>query len=196
MLLAVAFWEVVLALHIIAVVFAFGATFAYPVLLGAVAKADPRALPALYRALHAISQRVIMPGLAAVIVFGIYLASHLELWSSFFVQWGLGVAIVIGAVEGAYLARERAPDRGRRPGRAAGGGDGAVTFSAEHDSLVRRIGAVGALMDLLVILTIYFMVAHTGPKTREARDGRELRPRRHSGIRPLVVTVWSSGSLK
>jgi hypothetical protein len=143
-LLAVAFWEVVLALHIIAVVFAFGATFAYPVLLGAVAKADPRALPAVYRALHAISQRVIMPGLAAVIVFGIYLASHLELWSS-------------------YLGRqERRLIEVADRDVAAGGGDGAVTFSAEHDSLVRRIGAVGALMDLLVILTIYFMVAHTG----------------------------------
>ncbi len=163
MLLAVAFWEVVLALHIIAVVFAFGATFAYPVLLGAVAKADPRALPALYRALHAISQRVIMPGLAAVMVFGIYLASHLELWSSFFVQWGLGVAIVIGAVEGAYLGpREKRLIEVADRDVAAGGGDGAVTFSGEHDSLVRRIGAVGALMDLLVILTIYFMVAHTG----------------------------------
>ncbi len=163
MLLAVAFWQVVLALHIIAVVFAFGATFAYPVLLGAVTKADPRALPALYRAMHAISQRVIMPGLAAVIVFGIYLASHLHLWSSFFVQWGLGVAIVIGAVEGAYLGRQerRLIEVADRDVGAAGG-DGAVTFSAEHDSLVRRIGAVGALMDLLVILTIYFMVAHTG----------------------------------
>jgi hypothetical protein len=161
-LLAVAFWEVVLALHIIAVVFAFGATFAYPVLLGAVAKADPRALPALYRALHAISQRVIMPGLAAVMVFGIYLASHLHLWSSFFVQWGLGVAIVIGAVEGAYLGRQERRLIEVADRDVAAGGDGAVTFSAEHDSLVRRIGAVGALMDLLVILTIYFMVAHTG----------------------------------
>ena len=163
MLLAVAFWEVVLALHIIAVVFAFGATFAYPVLLGAVAKADPRALPALYRALHAISQRVIMPGLAAVIVFGIYLASHLELWSSFFVQWGLGVAIVIGAVEGAYLGpRERRLIEVADRDVATAGADGEVAFSAEHDSLVRRIGAVGALMDLLVVITIYFMVAHTG----------------------------------
>jgi hypothetical protein len=162
-LLAVALWEVVLALHIIAVVFAFGATFAYPVLLGAVTKADPRALPALYRALHAISQRVIMPGLAAVIVFGIYLASHLELWSSFFVQWGLGVAIVIGAVEGAYLGtRERRLIEVADRDVAAAGGDGAVTFSGEHDSLVHRIGAVGALMDLLVLVTIYFMVAHTG----------------------------------
>ncbi len=104
-----------------------------------------------------------MPGLAAVIVFGIYLASHLHLWSSFFVQWGLGVAIVIGAVEGAYLGRreQRLIEVADRD-VAAAVGDGAVTFSAEHDSLVRRIGAVGALMDLLVVLTIYFMVAHTG----------------------------------
>jgi hypothetical protein len=102
-LVAVAFYEIVLALHILAVVFAFGATFAYPVLLGAVTKADPRALPALYRALHAISQKVIMPGVAAILVFGIYLASHLHLWHAFFVQWGLGVSIVIGAVEGMYL---------------------------------------------------------------------------------------------
>ncbi len=162
MLVAVALWEVVLALHIIAVVIAFGATFAYPVLLGVVTKSDTRALPALYRALHAISQRVIMPGLAAIVVFGIYLASHLHLWSSFFVQWGLGVAIVIGAVEGAYLGpRERrlveVADRD-----LAAAGDGPVTASAEHDALVRRIGAIGALMDLLVVLTIYFMVTHTG----------------------------------
>jgi hypothetical protein len=162
-LLAVALWEVVLALHIVAVVIAFGATFAYPVLLGAVTKADPRALPALYRALHAISQRIIMPGLAAIVVFGIYLASHLELWHAFFVQWGLGVAIVIGAVEGAYLGpRERRLVEVADRDVAAAGGDGAVTFSAEHDSLVRRIGGIGALMDLLVVLTIYFMVTHTG----------------------------------
>jgi hypothetical protein len=126
---AVEFYEIVLALHILAVVFAFGATFAYPVLLGTVTRADPRALPALYRALHAISGRVIMPGVAAIVVFGVYLASHLHLWHAFFVQWGLGVAIVIGD---------------------------------EHDSLVRRIGGVGALMDLLVVITIYFMVTHTG----------------------------------
>jgi len=158
-LVAVAFYEVVLALHILAVVFAFGATFAYPVLLGAITKADPRALPALYRAIHAISQRVIMPGLAAVVIFGIYLASDQHYWHAFFVQWGLAVAIVIGAVEGAYLSpRERrlieVADRD-----VAGASDGdPVTFSAEHDSLVRRIGGVGALIDLLVVITIIFMV--------------------------------------
>ena len=161
MSVAVAFWEVVLALHILAVVFAFGATFAYPVLLGAMTKADPRALPALYRAMHAISQRVIMPGVAAILVFGIYLASHLHYWSAFFVQWGLGVVIVIGAVEGAYLGprEKRLIEVADRDVAAAG--EGPVTFSAEHDSLVRQVGAVGALMDLLVVVTIYFMATHT-----------------------------------
>jgi hypothetical protein len=159
--LAVAFFEVVLALHILAVVIAFGATFAYPVLLGVVTKADARALPALYRALHAISQRVIMPGVAAILIFGVYLASHLHLWSSFFVQWGLGVVIVIGAVEGAYLGprEKRLIEAADRDVTAAGGGP--VSFGSEHDSLVRQIGGIGAVMDLLVVITIYFMVAHT-----------------------------------
>jgi len=160
---AVAFWEVVLALHTLAVVFAFGATFAYPVLLGAVSRADTRAMPALYRALHAISQRVIMPGVAAILVFGIYLASHLHLWSSFFVQWGLGVVIVIGAVEGAYLGpREKRLIEVADRDVAAAGGESEVRFSPEHDALVRRVGGVGALMDLLVVITIFFMVTRLG----------------------------------
>jgi hypothetical protein len=128
---AVVFYEVVLALHILAVVFA-------------------------------ISQRVIMPGVALIVVFGIYLASNHHLWNTFFVQWGLGVAIVIGAVEGMYLGprEKRLIEVADRDLAAAG--DGPVTASAEHDALVKRIGAVGALMDLLVVITIYFMVTHTG----------------------------------
>ena len=159
---AVEFYEVVLALHILAVVIAFGATFAYPVLLGVVTKADTRALPALYRALHAISQRVIMPGVAAILVFGIYLASKLELWNTFFVQWGLAVVIVIGAVEGAYLGPREKRLIEVADADLAAAGEGPVTFGAEHDSLVKRIGGVGALMDLLVVITIFFMVAQTG----------------------------------
>jgi hypothetical protein len=157
----VQFFEVVLAVHIMAVVFAFGATFAYPVLLGAVSKSDSRALPALYRAIHAISTRVIMPGLAIVVICGIYLASKLHVWSDFFVQWGFIVALLIGAVEGMFLSpnEKRLVEVAEKDLAAAG--DGQVTFGAEHDTLVRRIGAVGATMDLLVILTILFMVLKT-----------------------------------
>jgi uncharacterized membrane protein len=162
MLAAVAFYEVVIALHILAVVFAFGATFAYPVIFAVAAK-EPRSLPTVYRAIHAISRRVISPGLALVVVFGIYLASKLHLWSSFFVQWGLGVAIVIGAVEGMYLGpREKRLIEISEAEVAAAGPDGAVTQGEEHKALARSVGIVGGLMDLLVVLTTYFMVTRTG----------------------------------
>ena len=159
--LAVAFFEVVLALHILAVVIAFGVTFAYPVFLAAVTKADPRALPSLYRAFHAVSQRVILPGLAVVVICGIYLACKLHVWSDFFVQWGLGVAIVIGAIEGMLLgpSERRLVEAADRDLAAAG--EGPLTPGAEHQALARRIGAIGATMDLLVVITIYFMVTHT-----------------------------------
>ncbi len=161
MITAVAFFEVVLAVHIMAVVFAFGATFAYPVLLGAVGKADSRSLPALYKAIHALSVKVIMPGLAIVVVCGIYLASKLHVWSEFYVQWGIGVAVVIGAVEGMFLSPNEKRLCEVADGDLAAAGEGELTFGAEHDTLVRRIGAVGATMDLLVLLTILFMVLKT-----------------------------------
>jgi len=157
----VEFFEVVLALHIMAVVFAFGATFAYPVLLGAVGKADSRALPALYKAIHAISVKVIMPGLAIVVICGIYLASKLHVWSEFYVQWGIGVAVVIGAVEGMFLSPNEKRLCEVADADLAAAGEGKVTFGVEHDTLVKRIGAVGATMDLLIVLTILFMVLKT-----------------------------------
>lgn len=163
MIAGVTFYNVVLAVHIAAVVFAFGATLAYPVLLGTITKADSRALPALYKALHAISTRVIMPGLALVVVCGIYLASDAKLWSEFFVQWGVGAVVVIGAVEGMFLSpREKrlceVADRDllASPGRGQAG-DGPFQPSAEHNTLVKQIGGIGALMDTIVLLTILFM---------------------------------------
>ena len=163
MVLAVAFYEVVLALHILAVVIAFGATFAYPVMLGTVARADPRALPAMYRAIHAISQRVISPGLLAVVIFGAYLASKLHLWHAFFVQWGLGVALVIGAVEGMYIGpREKRLVAVAEADVSSAGPGAEVQQSETHRALVRSVGGAGALMDLLVVITIYFMATHTG----------------------------------
>ncbi len=157
MLVAVTTYDVVLAVHIMAVVFAFGATLAYPVLLGTITKADSRALPALYKALHAISTRVIMPGLIVVLICGIYMASDHKLWSEFFVQWGLGAVVVIGAVEGMFLSSNEKRLVAVADRDLAASPPGVFAPSAEHDTLVKRIGAVGAFMDLIVLVTILFM---------------------------------------
>lgn len=58
---AVSFYEVVLWLHITAVVVGFGGTFAYGVLLAAARRSAPRSLPGLLGALQANDRSLVRP---------------------------------------------------------------------------------------------------------------------------------------
>ena len=42
-------YEIVLAVHVMAIVVAFGLTFAYPIMFAVGARSDPRSLPTLHR---------------------------------------------------------------------------------------------------------------------------------------------------
>src|SRR5271165_2289542 len=136
---AVAFYEVVLAVHVMAVVVAFGVTFAYPIMFSVGARTDPRSLPLLHRIEYSIERRLVNPGLLVVLLAGIYLASKLHQWSAFYVQWGLAVVVVIGAVIGAVMipTAKRAEALAERD-LAAGDGD-AVSLSEEYRALTRRL---------------------------------------------------------
>jgi hypothetical protein len=158
---AVAFFEVVLAVHIMAVIVAFGVTFAYPIMFSVGARADPRSLPLLHRVEYSIERRLVNPGLLIVLLAGIYLASKLHVWSAFYVQWGLGAIVVIGATVGAFMipTAKRAESLAARDLTA--GDAGAVSLSEEYRALARRLAAVGSLLSLLVLVTVYFMATHT-----------------------------------
>jgi hypothetical protein len=160
--LALAFVEIVLAVHIMATVIAFGVTFAYPIINAVVEKADPRALPSLYRAQHVVGSRLIGPALGVVVLAGIYLASKEHQWSRFYVQWGLGASIVLGALGGLFFTpiERRLSELATRDVAAAS--DQTVTLSAEYRKAARRLAQVGAASSLLVLVTIYFMATHTG----------------------------------
>src|SRR5438132_2994026 len=118
-------YEIVLAVHVMAVVVAFGVTFAYPIMFAVGARADPRSLPVLHRIQYSIERFLINPGLLLVLVAGIFLASDGHHWSEFFVQWGLAAAIVIGAVVGAVTipAAKRAEQLARAALEATGAGE-------------------------------------------------------------------------
>ena len=152
-------YEIVLAVHVMAVVAAFGVTFAYPIMFAVGARADPRSLPVLHRIQHSTERFLINPGLALVLAAGIFLASDGHQWSEFFVQWGLTVVIVIGAVVGAVMipTAKRAEELARAAVEAAGAGE-APTLGAEYERLVRRMNIVGTLLSVLVLVTILFMV--------------------------------------
>src|ERR1700751_1380015 len=104
MVIAVTFYTFVLALHIAAIVIAFGVTFAYPVMYGVGLKREPRTMPGFHRIQDYVGKFVISPFLALALLCGIYLASKLEVWSAFYVQWGLAVIIVLGGLGGAFFS--------------------------------------------------------------------------------------------
>jgi hypothetical protein len=159
-------YEVVLAVHIMAVVVAFGVTFAYPIMFAVGARHDPRSLPILHRVEYTVERWLINPGLLVVVLAGIYLASDGHHWSQFYVQWGLGAAIVIGALVGsvmiptakrAEVLAERDLASGDADGRHRQTAQEAIAMSDEYRRLTRRLETVGSLLSVLVLVTILFM---------------------------------------
>ena len=158
---AVTFYTVVLAAHVAAIVIAFGVTFAYPVMYAIGIKREQRSMPGIHRIQDYVGKFVITPFLALALACGIYLASESDAWSTFYVQWGLAIIIVLGGLGGAFFApqeRKLAEISGRDVSAA---GDGEVVWSAEYVAVRKRVELVGHLSSVLVLLTIYFMVAHT-----------------------------------
>lgn len=150
-------YNVVLAIHIMGVVVAFGTVFAYPLMFGVAAKADPRSLPVIHRIETMIERVLVNGGLVLVVGAGIFLATDGKHWSEFFVQWGLGAAIVIGGVVGAVMipASKRAQQLAERD--LAAGATGTGEMSGEYQAVTRRLAVVGTFLSLLVLATIFVM---------------------------------------
>ena len=158
---AITWIQVVLALHVIAVVLAFGVLFAYPLFLTVGARLEPAAMPWFFRMQQVISRRLINPGLLLVVIFGAVLASKYHAWSDFYVQWGIGVSIVIGAIDSVY----QIPRSGRLAElaqRELDAGGPAAPHSAEYAGLLRQVQLAGGLIAGLVVLTTFFMAVHLG----------------------------------
>jgi hypothetical protein len=164
---AVTFYTFVLAVHIAAIVIAFGVTFAYPVMYAVGVRAEPRSMPGLHRIQDSVGKFVISPFIGLALLAGIYLASKLHVWSDFYVQWGLGAIIVLGGLGGAFFApRERRlaelAERDIAAADQTAPGEPNVIFGAEYKALRQRVLIVGLLANVLVLVTIYFMTAQTG----------------------------------
>lgn len=155
--MAVSVYNVVLAIHIMGVVIAFGVAFAYPIMFAIAAKQDPRSLPLMHRIERVIDRALINGALVIVLGAGIYLATDGHHWKEFFVQWGIGAIVVIGALVGAVMipASKRAQETIERD--LAASGDGPLTPSEEYRKLTRRLATVGGLLSLLVLATIFIM---------------------------------------
>lgn len=156
--LAASAYEYVMALHVIGVVIAFGWVFALPAMFAVAMKSDPRGLPLLHRIEFTISRWLLNPALVVILGAGIFMASDGHHWGEFFVQWGVGVVIVLGGVVGAVLMPDarRAEEAARADLAAVGGGQ--FQPGERYRAITRRLNIVGSAASLLVLITIVFMV--------------------------------------
>jgi len=155
---AVFFWQIVLAIHVVFVVAAFGALVAYPVIALAAERLDRSSVPLLHRVRQVLGRSMINPGLVVVAIAGIYLAADLKTFHDFYVQWGIAVIVILGALEGAFVSRQsgRLAELAEHDIKAAEGGE--VKWSSEYVTARGRADQVNALMAVLVIVTVFLMV--------------------------------------
>jgi len=148
-LATVRFYDVVLWIHITAVVVAFGALFAYPLFLSVNARAPVAERAALHRLQIAFSKRVTGPTIVVILAAGVYLASDAHLWSQSWVGAGLGLLIVIAGLGATVLRKGE-----ERLLALAEAQDG------EGYSLALRALLAWTLLTIaLIVITIFLMAA-------------------------------------
>jgi uncharacterized membrane protein len=160
---AIYFYDVVLSIHIMAIVIAFGVTFAYPILFTYITREHPRVLPALHGAQERIGKFLITPAATIALIAGFYLAGDRDYMGKVWVIVPLIILIALMGLGGAFFApRERRAHELAARDVAAAGPDGPVALSPEYQALSAQIAKVGALSSVLVLVAIFFMAAKPG----------------------------------
>ncbi len=123
-MLAVAFYDLVLWVHVTAVITAFGALFAYPVFLAVNARSPLGQRAGFHRLQIAFSKRVTGPVIGLILLAGIYLATDRHQWSKPWVGISFVMLFVIAGLGATVLRRGEeslaaTAEKGDEPGYAA-----------------------------------------------------------------------------
>ena len=147
-------YKFALFLHILAVVLAFGPTFGYAFFFS-VTPQFPRATPAILAGIQKIDRYLVSPGMIVLLLAGIYLLADGPWESSdVFVSVGfLAIVVLFGLSHGFFQPQTRqAPELAERDLKS--GDELGPEFMAVSE---RRIGKVGSLAGLIVVVTVFFM---------------------------------------
>lgn len=142
-----------LFLHILAVVVAFGPTFAYSLFFSATSR-FPRATPAIVEGIQKSDRYLVTPGLIVVLLAGIYLQveGDWEAGEAFINVGYVAILVLFGLQHGFFVPQvRRARELAERDLEAG------EELSEEFTTLSQRIGRVGSLAGLIVVVAIFFM---------------------------------------
>ncbi|HEY2716065.1 MAG TPA: DUF2269 family protein [Solirubrobacterales bacterium] len=149
-------YKVALFFHILAVVVAFGPTFGYALLFSVVPQ-YPRATPALLSGIQRCDRYLVNPGMVILLIAGIVLmADGSNIWDggNFFIVWGWIAIIALFALQHGFFQ----PAVRRAKALAERDLEGGDTLSPEFEALGQRIGQVGTVAGILIVVTVFFMV--------------------------------------
>jgi uncharacterized membrane protein len=143
-----------LFIHVLAVVAAFGPTFGYGILFSILPK-YPKSAPALIEGVRRIDRFLVNPAMIVLLLAGIYLLAEGH-WSSSeaFITVGFVAIVVLFGMQGMFFA----PQGRKLQALAERDLEAGDTLSEEFQAQSRRMGQVGSLAGLIVVVTIFFMV--------------------------------------
>jgi uncharacterized membrane protein len=146
-------YKIALFLHILAVVLAFGPTFGYAFFFS-VTPQSPRATPAIMAGIQKVDKYLVNPGMIVLLLAGIYLLVDGP-WetSDAFISVGFLAIIVLFGLQHAFF-RPKVREAKALAERDLKSGD---TLSDEFVALGDRIGKIGSLAGLIVVVAIFFM---------------------------------------
>lgn len=157
------FYTVVVFVHVVAAIVAFGVTFAYPLLFTLAERGDPRSVPLVLTFAEKTGRWLITPGMLVLLIAGIYLTSR-DPWdfSQGWISAAFVIIIVLFGLQGAYYAPRLRKARGlaERDIEAAVGGE--VKLSTEYLALSKQMGQVGILQSVLILAAVFDMVWKPG----------------------------------
>jgi len=153
----VQFYDVVVFFHVIAVVVGLGPTFAYGAFLATATGEGGGAVPAIGRAIGLWDRTALTAALTIVLISGIYLAADGPYGAgSFFISWGFVVIVFFFAIShGFFIPKTKQAVALAERDLANPEGE----LSDEFNALNGTLAKVGMATGLIVVLTVYVMIA-------------------------------------
>jgi uncharacterized membrane protein len=147
-------YKIMLFLHLLAVVLAFGPTFGYGFFVAVAEGSAPRSVPTVLRGVQMVDRFLVQPGLIVLLLAGIYLLADgpWEMSDAFIGVGFLAIIVLFGLSHGFF--RPQTAKALELAERDLGSGD---TLSAEYEAVSERLANVGKLAGLIVVVTIFFM---------------------------------------
>ena len=143
-----------LFVHVLAVVLAFGPTFAFGIFIGVAERSSPSSVPAVLRGILAHDRYLLSPGLIVILLAGIYMLidHHISAGESWVGVGFVAIVVLFGMAHGFFRPNARkALELAERD--LAGGG----ALSEDYAAVAKKLENGGKLAGLIVAITIFFM---------------------------------------